>query len=96
MQFSSLVLLALPLLALAAPVADLEPTKTLAVRAGSTENGLTTDTCKPLIIIFARGTNEAGNVGTIAGPPMFAAVRSALGEDQVLVQGVPYVADYAG
>lgn len=24
----------------------------------STENGLTTDACKPVIVIFARGTNE--------------------------------------
>lgn len=59
----------------------------------STENGITDGgACTPLTVIFARGTSEAGNVGSVAGPPMFAALRQALGQDQVTVQGVDYPA----
>lgn len=46
--------------------------------------------------IFARGTNEDGNVGSIAGPPWISKMRSGLGTSQVTAQGVDYVADVAG
>ncbi|KAL9622368.1 MAG: hypothetical protein Q9160_003210 [Pyrenula sp. 1 TL-2023] len=63
----------------------------------STENGVTSGgACTPLTVIFARGTGEAGNVGSAAGPPMFAALRQALGQDKVTVQGVDYPASAAG
>ena len=63
-------------------------------QAGSdTRNDLTNGSpCKAVTIIFARGTTESGNVGTIAGPPFF----SALGSTNVAVQGVDYPADVAG
>ena len=64
--------------------------------AQTTENGLSTDACKSLIVIYARGTNEAGNVGEIAGPPFFAQLRSRLGTAKVTVQGVAYSATVAG
>lgn len=45
--------------------------------------------CKPVTVIFARGTTEPGNVGVLAGPPFFDALRDRLGGDQMLaVQGV--------
>jgi cutinase len=62
----------------------------------STENGLTTDACKPVIVIFARGTNEDGNVGVRAGPPLFTQLRSKLGTSKVTVQGVDYSANVLG
>lgn len=52
--------------------------------------------CKPLTLIYARGTNEDGNVGSIAGPPFFTDLWGTLGTANVTVQGVNYTADIAG
>ena len=51
--------------------------------------------CTPLTVIFARGTSESGNVGTVAGPPFFSSLRDSLGANQVTVQGVDYPASAA-
>ncbi|PVI00685.1 carbohydrate esterase family 5 protein, partial [Periconia macrospinosa] len=59
------------------------------------ENGLDSSTCGDVTVIFARGTGETGNVGTISGPPMFKSLRAKLG-DKVVVQGVDYPASAAG
>ena len=48
--------------------------------------------CKPVTVIFARGTIELGNVGSITGPPFFYELDNALGEENVAVQGVDYPA----
>ena len=62
-------------------------------QAGSdTRNDLTNGSpCKAATVIFARGTTESGNVGSIAGPPLFNALGSAFA-----VQGVDYPADIPG
>ncbi|KAF2162193.1 carbohydrate esterase family 5 protein [Zasmidium cellare ATCC 36951] len=52
--------------------------------------------CRAITIIFARGTLEQGNVGTLAGPPFFDAVADAVGAQNVAVQGVDYPADIPG
>jgi len=44
--------------------------------------------CKPYTVVFARGTTEPGNVGILAGPPFFDALREKLGSANVAVQGV--------
>ncbi|KAL8741489.1 MAG: hypothetical protein Q9190_005911 [Brigantiaea leucoxantha] len=63
---------------------------------GGTENDVTNQApCKPLTVIFARGTSEGGNVGSVAGPPFFKALDSAL-PNQVNVQGVAYAATWNG
>ncbi|ATZ46322.1 hypothetical protein BCIN_01g09430 [Botrytis cinerea B05.10] len=62
----------------------------------TTENGLTTDACKPVIVIFARGTNEEGNVGQDVGPYVFTDLRAALTTAKVTVQGVEYSASVLG
>jgi hypothetical protein len=63
---------------------------------GATENGVVEKTCcADMTIIFARGTGEMGNVGSVSGPPMFRAIRSKLGADRVTVQGVDYAASAA-
>ncbi|KAM0320124.1 hypothetical protein ACHAO8_000719 [Botrytis cinerea] len=62
----------------------------------TTENGLTTDACKPVIVIFARGTNEEGNVGQDVGPYVFTDLRAALTAAKVTVQGVEYSASVLG
>ena len=52
--------------------------------------------CKPVTIIFARGTTELGNVGTFAGPPFFNALGHVIGDSNIAVQGVNYPASIAG
>ncbi|KAF2642944.1 cutinase-domain-containing protein [Massarina eburnea CBS 473.64] len=65
-------------------------------KGGSTENGITDkNCCTGLTVIFARGTSEPGNVGIIAGPKMFASLRSKVSAG-VTIQGVDYPADAAG
>jgi len=54
---------------------------------GATSNELAE--CKPVTIIFARGTFEPGNIGLLAGPPFFDALSANIG-DKLAVQGVPY------
>ena len=45
--------------------------------------------CKPFTLIFARGTTETGNIGSIVGPPFVLALENAFGGSQnVAVQGV--------
>lgn len=57
----------------------------------TTENGLTSNSsCKAMTVIFARGTTEPGNVGSIAGPPFFGNLSAAVGENNLAVQGVEY------
>lgn len=62
---------------------------------GSTENGVTDNKeCQPLTFIFARGTSEMGNMGSVVGPPV-AKQLASLTSDKVTVQGVDYPADAA-
>ncbi|KAL9109756.1 MAG: hypothetical protein Q9227_005625 [Pyrenula ochraceoflavens] len=63
--------------------------------AGDTSNDLA-GPCKAVTVIFARGTTETGNVGTLVGPPFFTALNAELGISNVAVQGVNYPADLAG
>ena len=52
--------------------------------------------CKPVTVIFARGTIELGNVGSLAGPPFFNALDVQLGADKIAIQGVDYPATIGG
>ena len=63
----------------------------------NTRNDLTNGSpCKAVTVIFARGTGESGNVGSIARPPFFTALGSTLGSSNVAVQGIDYSASVAG
>jgi cutinase len=54
-----------------------------------TENDLTDGSpCKAVTVIFARGSTESGNVGTLAGPPFFASLATDIGASNLAVQGV--------
>lgn len=73
----------------------------IATRAGdptsNTQNDLKQgNTCAPSIVIFARGTFEAGNVGTLTGPPFFQALVQQAGAGNLVIQGVDYAASIAG
>lgn len=48
-----------------------------------------------MTILFARGTTEIGNMGTVAGPPFVSAVGAMMGGN-VAVQGIEYPADVPG
>ncbi|KAJ4420888.1 hypothetical protein N0V82_004067 [Gnomoniopsis sp. IMI 355080] len=72
-------------------------TETVGIWGGDTENDLLDGTgCKDNLVIFARGTTETGNVGTLTGPPFFAALAQKVGEENLAVQGVDYPADIPG
>ncbi|KAJ3119362.1 hypothetical protein HK098_005573 [Nowakowskiella sp. JEL0407] len=64
--------------------------------AKNTENDVVKGICKPTIVIFARGTGESGNVGTVTGPPFFTALKKILGTNNVAVQGVDCPMNTAG
>ncbi|PYH40333.1 cutinase-domain-containing protein [Aspergillus saccharolyticus JOP 1030-1] len=62
----------------------------------TTANGVTSNTgCKELTFIFARGTSEMGNMGSVVGPEVASNLQTLTG-NKVTVQGVDYAADWAG
>lgn len=52
--------------------------------------------CKPITVIFARGTIEPGNVGDLVGPPFFNDLDNLITADNIAVQGVAYAATIGG
>ena len=52
--------------------------------------------CADVTVIFARGPTEPGNLGIVAGPPLFDALSEQLGGKSLAVQGVEYPATFAG
>ncbi|KAF2727749.1 carbohydrate esterase family 5 protein [Polyplosphaeria fusca] len=60
------------------------------------QNDVNNGLCKPVTVLFARGTTERGNMGTLTGPPFVEAVGAAVGEDNIAVQGIDYPADIPG
>jgi cutinase len=69
-----------------------------AALTSSTQNDVTNGSgCKAMTVLFARGTTETGNMGTVAGPPFVSAVGKMMGGAQNLaVQGIAYPADIPG
>lgn len=63
---------------------------------GSSANDLVNGECRAVSVIFARGTTEPGNIGTVVGPPLSDNLDEVLGADNVAFQGVDYPADVAG
>lgn len=55
---------------------------------GETRNDIVNGICKPFTLLFARGTTETGNIGSIVGPPFVLALQNAFGANNVAVQGV--------
>ncbi|EMD62191.1 hypothetical protein GGP41_002352 [Bipolaris sorokiniana] len=72
------------------------PTAASAALISSTQNDVKNGgACKAMTILFARGTTEIGNMGTVAGPPFVSAVGAMMGGN-VAVQGIEYPADVPG
>ncbi|KAE9575391.1 putative cutinase 1 [Colletotrichum fructicola] len=85
MKFFSTLVLATTVLAL--PTEDKRQLGTV----GSTANEFKTGGCKDIIFVWARGSTEIGNMGTVVGPPVANRLKSAF-SGQVAVQGVDYAA----
>jgi cutinase len=81
-------LLSLAGLAAASPI----DTRQLGNIVGTSSNEFTEGGCRDIIMIFARGSTEIGNLGTLVGPPTGRGLKSAFGADRVAVEGVPYAA----
>ena|SRR5438105_1576215 len=65
--------------------------------SSTTQNDLLNGTpCKPVTVIFARGTTSPGNVGESTGPPFFKAIANLTGAANLAVQGVDYPASILG
>jgi len=57
-------------------------------QSSSTSNELLQGSCKQVIFIWARGSTERGNMGSIIGPQVCRALKSAVGNGNVACQGV--------
>ena len=55
---------------------------------GGDRNDIINGKCKPVTLIFARGTSELGNIGQIVGPPFVVALEKEFGKGNIAVQGV--------
>jgi cutinase len=64
--------------------------------SSQTQNDVNNGECKPVTVLFARGTTEQGNMGSLTGPPFVQAVGQAMGANNVAVQGIDYPADVPG
>lgn len=55
---------------------------------GVVRNDIIDGVCKPVTLLFARGTGEGGNIGQVVGPPFALALEKEFGKGNVAVQGV--------
>ncbi|GKT83926.1 LOW QUALITY PROTEIN: cutinase precursor [Colletotrichum tofieldiae] len=62
-------------------------------RVGSTAKEFSQGGCKDVIMFFARGSTEVGNMGTVCGPPTANGVKANF--QSVAVEGVDYAAGLA-
>ncbi|KAH8731536.1 cutinase-domain-containing protein [Phaeosphaeriaceae sp. PMI808] len=73
------------------------PSLALAELSSQNQNDVTNGgACKAMTVLFARGTTEGGNMGTLAGPPFVTAIGEMMGAGNVAVQGIEYPADIPG
>ncbi|KAJ1326626.1 cutinase [Microdochium nivale] len=55
-----------------------------------TANEFTSGGCRDVIFLFARGSTEVGNMGTVVGPPTSDGLKAALGATSVATEGIDY------
>ncbi|KAK7943609.1 cutinase [Apiospora aurea] len=63
---------------------------------GTTANEFLDGGCRDVVLVFARGTGQSGNMGDMPGPALANALKSALGDARVAAQGVAYSASLLG
>ncbi|KAK8085398.1 cutinase [Apiospora hydei] len=63
---------------------------------GTTANEFLNGGCRDVVLVFARGTGQSGNMGDMPGPALANALKSALGDARVAAQGVAYSASLLG
>ncbi|KAK1713335.1 hypothetical protein CaCOL14_002250 [Colletotrichum acutatum] len=68
-----------------------EAKRQLGGTVGSTANEFKTGGCNDIIFVWARGSTEIGNMGTVVGPPVANNLKAAF-PGKVAVQGVDYAA----
>ncbi|KAH8834048.1 cutinase [Flagelloscypha sp. PMI_526] len=68
----------------------------LCATAFATPVDLNKRACADVTVIFARGTTETPNIGTIVGPSLQSNTASKISPKTLDFQGVPYAADVAG
>ncbi|KFZ02780.1 hypothetical protein V502_11496 [Pseudogymnoascus sp. VKM F-4520 (FW-2644)] len=103
MKFQALIISALAAVALAAPhpsaneAIDGDALPAIMARQSATSDELKNGACKDVTFIFARGSTESGNMGSIVGPQVCTALKTLLGSAKVACQGVgsPYEATLA-
>ncbi|KFY95848.1 hypothetical protein V498_03087 [Pseudogymnoascus sp. VKM F-4517 (FW-2822)] len=103
MKFQAIIVSALAAVAAAAPhpsaneAIDGDALPAIMARQSSSSDDLKNGACKEVTFIFARGSTEAGNMGTIIGPQVCTALKTLLGSSKVACQGVgsPYEATLA-
>jgi len=84
-------LLSLAALAAANPV----EVRQLRGRVGTTATEFSDGGCRDIIMLFARGSTEVGNMGVICGPPTANGLKSNFGANAVAVEGIEYGARVA-
>lgn len=63
---------------------------------GSSGVDIVNGECRAVSVIFARGTTEPGNIGTVVGPPLSRNLDQVLSANNFAFQGVDYAANVAG
>ncbi|KAK5656565.1 hypothetical protein OQA88_4544 [Cercophora sp. LCS_1] len=59
---------------------------------GSTATEFTDSGCRDVILLFARGSTEIGNMGTVCGPDTANGLKRRLGAGRIAVEGIEYAA----
>jgi len=100
MKFQSVAFTAFIYAALANPIpgaVEFDSVQLESRQTTSESDELLTGPCKDVTLIFARGSTESGNMGTIIGPPLCNDLKASLGASTVACQGVgpPYMATLA-
>ncbi|KAF2281394.1 cutinase precursor [Westerdykella ornata] len=61
-------------------------------QTGVNSNEFSQGGCRPILFAWARGSTEAGNMGTVVGPPTSNGLKRIFGNSNVATEGVAYAA----
>jgi cutinase len=95
MKFSLLPLLAVSVAAAPSITTDLMTRQVSGLNFNAKELKAGSFQCKYAALIFARGTGEPGNLGSVVGPGLATKLKAAMNGD-LLVQGADYTTNFSG